>query len=158
RGVTARRDAHPTRPMGVVGPRARRGPQRAVAGYREQPVPLDDDDIRTFGGGRPVQEGPADGGANPAGKDGGADGVAGRDEGPADGGTNPAGRDGGADGPAVPASSRGLDSGADSGADATARRDRGDAAGSALADEGPADGGARLGQRDGGADGAPVRR
>ncbi|HEY8532877.1 MAG TPA: hypothetical protein VIL44_03235 [Micromonospora sp.] len=106
-------------------------------------MPLDDDDIRTYGGARPLhEEGPADGGTNIAGKDGGADGVAGRDEGPADGGTNPAGRDGGADGPALPAADRGLDAGADAGA----------------ADEGPADGGVRPGQRDGGADGAPVRR
>ena len=46
----------------------------------------------------PSTEGPADGGANPAGHDGGADGSAG--EGPADGGANPGGHDGGADGSA----------------------------------------------------------
>lgn len=44
-------------------------------------------------------EGPADGGANPTGRDGGADGGAGG-EGPADGGANPSGQDGGADGTA----------------------------------------------------------
>ena len=46
-------------------------------------------------------EGPADGGANPDGHDGGADGSAsGGDEGPADGGANVNGHDGGADGSA----------------------------------------------------------
>ncbi|SLM00636.1 MULTISPECIES: hypothetical protein [unclassified Actinoplanes] len=47
-------------------------------------------------------EGPADGGANPLGRDGGADGGAEKEkphgEGLADGGANPAGQDGGADG------------------------------------------------------------
>ena len=57
---------------------------------------LSDDDIT--GGSGPGAEGPADGGANPAGHDGGADGGAG--EGPADGGANPGGHDGGADGSA----------------------------------------------------------
>ena len=57
---------------------------------------LSDEDI-TAGGGT-SGEGPADGGANPAGHDGGADGSA--DEGPADGGANAAGHDGGADGSA----------------------------------------------------------
>ena len=58
---------------------------------------IDDDDIKTTGasGG----EGPADGGANPNGHDGGADGSA-EGEGPADGGANPNGHDGGADGSA----------------------------------------------------------
>ncbi|WP_127553442.1 hypothetical protein [Actinoplanes sp. OR16] len=46
-------------------------------------------------------EGPADGGANPIGRDGGADGAASSaPEGVADGGANPHGRDGGADGAA----------------------------------------------------------
>lgn len=43
-------------------------------------------------------EGTADGGANPHGHDGGADGSAG--EGTSDGGANPDGHDGGADGSA----------------------------------------------------------
>jgi hypothetical protein len=59
-------------------------------------MPIDDDDITTSGPG--AGEGPADGGANPKGHDGGADGSAG--EGPADGGANPSGHDGGADGSA----------------------------------------------------------
>lgn len=47
----------------------------------------------------PLEEGPADGGTNPAGRDGGADGGAfPRDEGPADGGATPGRQDGGADG------------------------------------------------------------
>ncbi|MFI1991652.1 hypothetical protein [Actinoplanes sp. NPDC020271] len=49
-------------------------------------------------------EGPADGGANPLGRDGGADGGAEREkphgEGLADGGADPQGADGGADGSA----------------------------------------------------------
>ena len=57
---------------------------------------LNDDDITTSGAGG---EGPADGGSNPGGHDGGADGTAGG-EGPADGGSNPEGHDGGADGTA----------------------------------------------------------
>jgi hypothetical protein len=57
---------------------------------------LDDDDITTSGTGG---EGTADGGSNPEGHDGGADGTAGG-EGPADGGSNPEGQDGGADGTA----------------------------------------------------------
>ena len=56
---------------------------------------LDDDDITTSGGG----EGTADGGSNPEGHDGGADGSA-DGEGTADGGSNPEGHDGGADGTA----------------------------------------------------------
>lgn len=60
-------------------------------------MPLDDDDITTSGVGG---EGPADGGSNPQGQDGGADGTAGEGEGPADGGSNPQGQDGGADGTA----------------------------------------------------------
>ena len=58
---------------------------------------LNDDDITTSGAGG---EGPADGGSNPEGHDGGADGTAGG-EGPADGGSNPEGHDGGADGTAA---------------------------------------------------------
>ena len=58
---------------------------------------LSDDDITT--GTAAGGEGPADGGANPNGHDGGADGSAG--EGPADGGANPGGHDGGADGSAA---------------------------------------------------------
>ena len=57
---------------------------------------INDDDITTEPA--PAGEGVADGGANPAGHDGGADGSAG--EGPADGGANPGGHDGGADGSA----------------------------------------------------------
>ena len=45
-------------------------------------------------------EGPADGGSNPQGHGGGADGTADAGEGPADGGSNPQGHDGGADGTA----------------------------------------------------------
>ncbi len=60
------------------------------------PMALDDDDITTSG---PGGEGPADGGSNPDGHDGGADGTA-DGEGPADGGSNPGGHDGGADGTA----------------------------------------------------------
>jgi hypothetical protein len=56
---------------------------------------LNDEDISTTGAGG---EGPADGGSNTGGHDGGADGTAG--EGPADGGSNPEGHDGGADGTA----------------------------------------------------------
>ena len=57
---------------------------------------INDDDITTSGSGG---EGPADGGSNPEGHDGGADGTAGG-EGPADGGSNAEGHDGGADGTA----------------------------------------------------------
>ncbi len=57
---------------------------------------INDDDITTSD--VPGGEGIADGGANPSGHDGGADGSAG--EGPADGGANPGGHDGGADGSA----------------------------------------------------------
>ncbi|MEU7904818.1 hypothetical protein [Actinoplanes sp. NPDC049118] len=86
---------------------------------RERTMGLSDEDIT--GGSSVVGEGVADGGANPEGQDGGADGgavagsangganPAGHDsgadagagaEGPADGGANPAGQDGGADGSA----------------------------------------------------------
>ena len=58
---------------------------------------INDDDITTSGS---SGEGPADGGSNPNGHDGGADGPAGPGEGPADGGSNPNGHDGGADGTA----------------------------------------------------------
>jgi hypothetical protein len=57
---------------------------------------ISDDDITSNNG--PAGEGAADGGANPKGHDGGADGSAG--EGTADGGANPGGHDGGADGSA----------------------------------------------------------
>ncbi|WP_205876181.1 hypothetical protein [Mycobacterium camsae] len=63
-------------------------------------MPLDDDDITTSGG---EGEGTADGGSNPEGHDGGADGTASegsKGEGTADGGSNPEGHDGGADGTA----------------------------------------------------------
>jgi hypothetical protein len=62
---------------------------------------INDDDIST--GAASAGEGPADGGANPSGHDGGADGPAGAPaggEGPADGGADPSGSDGGADGSA----------------------------------------------------------
>jgi hypothetical protein len=88
------------RPADHLTPRARFA--GAVAGNPERThrgkgitMPLDDDDITTSGGG----EGTADGGSNPEGHDGGADGTAGG-EGPADGGSNPEGHDGGADGTA----------------------------------------------------------
>jgi hypothetical protein len=58
---------------------------------------LDDDDITTTPG---EGEGTADGGSNPEGHDGGADGTASGGEGTADGGSNPEGHDGGADGTA----------------------------------------------------------
>jgi hypothetical protein len=58
-------------------------------------MPINNDDITTGSGG--VGEGPADGGANIAGHDGGADGAA-TGEGPADGGADPSVQDGGADG------------------------------------------------------------
>ncbi|WP_445167980.1 hypothetical protein ACTXG7_00815 [Mycolicibacterium sp. Dal123E01] len=63
---------------------------------------LDNDDITTTPGGG-EGEGTADGGSNPEGHDGGADGTAaggGEGEGTADGGSNPEGHDGGADGTA----------------------------------------------------------
>jgi hypothetical protein len=60
---------------------------------------INDDDINTTG--RAAEEGPADGGANPKGRDGGADGSAGSaGEGTADGGANAGSQDGGADGSA----------------------------------------------------------
>jgi len=78
---------------------------------------LNDEDISTTGAG---SEGPADGGSNPEGSDGGADGTAG--EGPADGGSNPEGNDGGADGTAGegPADGGSNPEGNDGGADGTA--------------------------------------
>jgi hypothetical protein len=66
--------------------------------FSEVHVAIDDDDISTTGNDK--AEGPADGGANPAGHDGGADGSADKGEGAADGGANPGGHDGGADGSA----------------------------------------------------------
>jgi hypothetical protein len=61
-------------------------------------VSINDDDITTSG--VDPNEGTADGGANPEGHDGGADGTADAGEGTADGGANPEGHDGGADGSA----------------------------------------------------------
>ena len=58
---------------------------------------INDDDITTSG--LDPNEGTADGGANPEGHDGGADGSA-AEEGVADGGANREGHDGGADGTA----------------------------------------------------------
>jgi hypothetical protein len=79
---------------------------------------LTDEDISTSGTGG---EGPADGGSNSGGHDGGADGTAGG-EGPADGGSNPEGHDGGADGGAGegPADGGSNAGGHDGGADGTA--------------------------------------
>ncbi|BCB75490.1 hypothetical protein Pflav_019000 [Phytohabitans flavus] len=108
------------------------------------PMRLDENDINTSGG---RGEGPADGGANPMGRDGGADGSA-LAEGPADGGANPMGRDGGADGNASgegPADGGANPMGRDGGADGSA------------AAEGPADGGANPAGHDGGADGSATR-
>lgn len=98
-----------------------------VAGYdegsnstaKELSMRLNDDDIT--GGSGTSGEGVADGGANPAGHDGGADGGA-SGEGVADGGASRGGHDGGADGgtgegPADGgANPRGTDGGADGGA------------------------------------------
>jgi hypothetical protein len=74
------------------------GQRRGFGAAKEERISmaLNDDDITTSGAGG---EGPADGGSNPEGNDGGADGTAGG-EGPADGGSNPEGNDGGADGSA----------------------------------------------------------
>ena len=58
---------------------------------------ISDDDITTSA---TQGEGVADGGSNPEGHDGGADGAANKGEGTADGGSNPDGHDGGADGTA----------------------------------------------------------
>jgi hypothetical protein len=83
---------------------------------------INDDDITLEPGAE--GEGTADGGADPKGHDGGADGSAAEGgEGTADGGANPGGHAGGADG-------------------------------SAAAGEGVADGGANPGGHDGGADGS----
>src|SRR5699024_4864565 len=70
-----------------AGPAPKRGMQMAT----------NDDDITTSGA---QGEGTADGGSNPGGHDGGADGSASAGEGTADGGSNPGGHDGGADGSA----------------------------------------------------------
>nr|ABP42830.1 hypothetical protein Mflv_0336 [Mycolicibacterium gilvum PYR-GCK] len=72
------------------------GPRRGVHGRKKTAMALDDDDIDTTPG---SGEGTADGGSNPEGHDGGADGTA-SGEGTADGGSNPEGHDGGADGTA----------------------------------------------------------
>jgi len=92
-----------------------------LCGWRREGISmtLDDDDITTSGTGG---EGPADGGSNPEGRNGGADGTAGG-EGLADGGSNPEGQDGGADGTAGgegPADGGSNPEGRDGGADGTA--------------------------------------
>ena len=46
-----------------------------TVGFKESPMALNDDDI-TSGSAGAGGEGPADGGANPSGHDGGADGTA----------------------------------------------------------------------------------
>src|SRR3954447_3790605 len=102
-------------------PCARSGeaPFRAATQQKGPSMALNDDDITTSGGGG---EGTADGGSNPEGHDGGADGSAGA-EGPADGGSNPEGQDGGADGSAGgegPADGGSNPEGHDGGADGTA--------------------------------------
>ncbi|WP_271176426.1 BatC protein [Leifsonia poae] len=94
------------------------GDRRRTAKWRLYMSSINDDDITTdpASGG----EGPADGGANPNGHDGGADGGAG--EGTADGGANPGGHDGGADGSAGegPADGGANAGGHDGGADGSA--------------------------------------
>jgi hypothetical protein len=86
-------------------------PRRWVAAARKgNGMSIGDDDITVEPG--DGGEGVADGGANPEGHDGGADGSAGG-EGVADGGANPGGHDGGADG-----SARAGEGTADGGADA----------------------------------------
>ena len=75
-------------------------PKCVISPRKEIIMALDDDDMTTAGGGG---EGTADGGSNPEGHDGGADGTADEEkggEGTADGGSNPEGHDGGADGTA----------------------------------------------------------
>ena len=75
-------------------------PKCVISPRKENIMALDDDDMTTAGGGG---EGTADGGSNPEGHDGGADGTASEEksgEGTADGGSNPEGHDGGADGTA----------------------------------------------------------
>ncbi|GAA4467707.1 hypothetical protein GCM10023170_080490 [Phytohabitans houttuyneae] len=97
--------------------RVLRGPGKWWTRLRGAPMRLDENDITGGNGGG---EGPADGGANPLGHDGGADGGAG--EGPADGGANPSGQDGGADGGAGegPADGGANPAGQDGGADGSA--------------------------------------
>ena len=68
----------------------------ATRGHR---MTINDDDITLEPGAE--GEGVADGGANPSGHDGAADGSAAEGEGTADGGANPGGHDGGADGSAA---------------------------------------------------------
>ena len=70
--------------------------EQARRGHR---MTINDDDITLEPGAE--GEGTADGGANPKGHDGGADGSAAEGEGVADGGANPGGHDGGADGSAA---------------------------------------------------------
>jgi low temperature requirement protein LtrA len=121
RGRTARRpspaDAHPARP--TRRGYARQGGDAAARLHDEGSVmSINDDDITSEPA--PAGEGVADGGANPGGHDGGADGSAG--EGPADGGANPGGHDGGADGSAGegPADGGANPDGHDGGADGSA--------------------------------------
>jgi hypothetical protein len=102
-----------------VGDEAPQAGTRCGRGEVRINMALNDDDITTSGTGG---EGPADGGSNPEGQDGGADGTAGG-EGPADGGSNPEGQDGGADGTAGgegPADGGSNPEGHDGGADGTA--------------------------------------
>ena len=97
-----------------------RGGGDAAARQRDEGVSMsiNDDDITSEPA--PAGEGVADGGANPGGHDGGADGSAG--EGPADGGANAGGHDGGADGSAGegPADGGANAGGHDGGADGSA--------------------------------------
>ena len=85
----------PNQPFAVVTETPEVGTDAGATDGRNT-MALDDNDITTSGGGG---EGTADGGSNPEGHDGGADGTAGG-EGTADGGSNPEGHDGGADGTA----------------------------------------------------------
>jgi hypothetical protein len=83
------------KPIASVGS-TRYAERNATGGDR---MTINDDDITIEPGAD--GEGVADGGANPVGHDGGADGSAAEGEGVADGGANPGGHDGGADGSAA---------------------------------------------------------
>ena len=83
--------------VGCLDSGGRDAQPRAPPGEKGLLMALDDEDIISGSAGG---EGPADGGSNPDGHDGGADGTAAGGEGPADGGSNPDGHDGGADGTA----------------------------------------------------------
>jgi hypothetical protein len=112
--VSAGRSGATLRSRDRDSPYSRRSPTK-----KGLSMALDDDDMTTSSGGG---EGTADGGSNPGGHDGGADGTAGG-EGPADGGSNPGGHDGGADGTAGgegPADGGSNPGGHDGGADGTA--------------------------------------